>query len=308
MRRAWFCGAAILVMGGAQAQNPPEAASGLEVGVRYWISQGSTTRGHDASSADPILGNPTSVLTYDRLAANTAELYARNGFREGWFLKGNVGIGAIPNGRFIDQDFFVSQILFLETVSGLNGKLYYATIDFGRELWRSGNSTFGLFAGYHHWNERLDAYGFSNTDQALFVTSRELGENVPVVSNDLTWQSARVGVEMRSMRGRTRFSAELAFVPYAKYRNEDSHWLRQSPGDLGPAPNVIATGHGWGGQAELEVRRSYPQYFGLDFGVGLRYWKLKSSEGSQTQAGLDFPIVGLESERFGVMLSVGKSW
>jgi hypothetical protein len=311
MRQAWFLGAAILVVAGAQAQDPPEAASGLEFGVRYWAAGGKTERAHDASQQFPAAGNPTSVLTYDKLYSNIAELYARKPFGERWFVKGNVGIGSIRNGRLVDQDYdsaFGQQILVFETVSGLSGNLRYGTIDIGRDMWKSGNTTFGVFLGYNYWNERLDAYGFSNTGQSFFVFSVEPGDNVPVISNDLTWQSARVGVEMRSVRGHTRFSAELAFVPYAKYRNEDSHWLRQSPGDLGPAPNVIATGHGWGGQAELEVRRTYPQYFGLDFGVGLRYWKLKSSQGSQTQGSLEFPIVDLQSERFGVMLSAGKSW
>ena len=115
MRKPCLFLAAILVAAGAQAQDPPQATAGLEVGLRYWLSTGKTTSSHDASGLVPSVGNPTSTLTYDNLAAHTLELYARKSFGERWFVKGNVGIGAIPNGRLVDQDFFAGQALFLET-------------------------------------------------------------------------------------------------------------------------------------------------------------------------------------------------
>jgi hypothetical protein len=306
MRGAWIFAAAVVAAAGAHAQTPPEPASGLEIGVRYWVGSGMTTSSHDASNFDPALGNPTSTLTYDQLDSQTLELYARKRFLEHWFVKGNVGLGTIPNGRFVDQDFFAGQALFLETVSGLSGKLYYGSIDVGRAIGRSGNSTFGLFVGYQHWNERLDAYGFSNTNNALFVFTQTLGDNVPVISNEQTWDSLRIGAEMTSTRGRTRFHVDLAFVPYAKYRNEDSHWLRQDT--LGPAPNVIATGRGMGGQIDVELRRSFPEYFGLELGVGYRYWKLYSTSGTMTFGGESFTVTDLVSERQGVTFTISKAW
>jgi hypothetical protein len=296
--------------GGALAQSQPdpaaEAASTLEVGVRYWVSTGKTTSSHDASGVDPILGNPTSTLTYDKLGAHTAELYARKAFGERAFIKGNVGIGTIPHGEFIDQDFFVGQALFLETTSAATGKLYYGTIDIGRDMWKRGTTTYGLFVGYQRWNERVDAYGLSNTGNALFDFTSLPGSNVPTVSNEQIWDSARIGLEMKGQRGRTRFQAELALIPYAKYRNEDSHWLRQDT--LGPAPNIIATGRGRGAQFEFELRRSYPEFFGLDLGVGYRYWRLDSKSGTMTFGGESFPVVDLSSERQGLMFSATKAW
>jgi hypothetical protein len=296
---------AVLVTSGALAQDPPDTARGLEIGVRYWVGTGMTKSSHDASGLDPTAGNPTSTLTYDKLDSHTVELHARKSFAD-WYVKGNVGVGRISNGRFVDQDFFAGQALFLETVSGLSGKLSYGGIDVGRDIWRRGDSTLGLFLGYHHWNERLDAHGFSNTNRALFVFTRELGEDVLVISNDQTWDSLRLGAAMKSVRGRTRFLVELAFVPYARYRNEDSHWLRQDT--LGPAPNIIATGWGMGGQLDVEVRRSYPEYFGLEFGLGYRYWRLASRSGTMTFGGNSFEVTELLSERHGVTFTVGKSW
>jgi len=294
-------------LGGALAQ---EAPSSLEIGVRYWLSTGKTNHGHDASSQDCFVGipcgNPTSTLTYDNLGAHTAELYARKALAEGWFVKGNAGIGTIPNGRLIDQDFVVDQILVFETTSGLNGKLYYGTIDFGREQWKSGNSSVGWFAGYQHWNERLDAYGASNSGAPFFIFLNLPGDNVPVISNEQTWDSARVGLEYRSVRGRTRVQAELALIPYAKYRNEDSHWLRN---DLGASqPNIVNKGQGRGVQLEFEVRRSFPDLFGVELGLGYRYWKLSSTDGTSNFGGESFPVTELVSERQGVMFSATKTW
>jgi hypothetical protein len=295
--------------GGALAQDPPEAARSVEIGVRYWLSTGKTSSSHDASSQDCFgvpCGNPTSTLTYDNLDAHTVELYARKGFDQGWFLKGNAGIGVIPNGTLVDQDFVVTQFLVFETTSGLSGKMYYGTIDVGREIWKRGNSTLGLFVGYHHWNERLDVRGFSNTQNGFFVFLDEPGENVPTIRNEQTWNSTRVGLELNDVRGRTRFRGELVLVPYAKYRNEDSHFLRD---DLGPTPNVIASGRGRGYQVEVEVRRSFPQLLDLEFGLAYRLWRLSSKKGNMTFAGEDsFPVSELESERQGVMFTISKSW
>ena len=58
----------------AAAQEPPAAPRG-DLGVRYWISSGETKRAHNAQSFDPSLGNPTSVLLYENLDANTIELF-----------------------------------------------------------------------------------------------------------------------------------------------------------------------------------------------------------------------------------------
>jgi hypothetical protein len=297
-----------LCAGAALAQDPPQtqAGSGFELGLRWWVSTGSTQRSHDASGFAPgLVGNPTSTLAYTNLDANAGELFARKTFAERWFVKGNLGLGKVNTGTFTDQDFFFvgGAPSMTQTVSAADGKLNYASIDVGREMWKAGVATFSLFAGLQQWNERIDAHGFSDS---FGPAARPPG--VLVISNDLTWNSFRFGGEMRAVRGRTRFSVEAALVPRAKYRNEDSHYLRQDPSDLGPAPNVIATGHGWGGQLEAEVRRSFPQLGGIELGLGYRYWRLESQAGNQTQAGLTFPIVDLVSERQGMTLTLSKSW
>jgi len=302
MRGAWFFAGTLLIAAGVQAQD-------FEAGIRYWITTGMTEHSHDASSADPSLAVPTSVLNYDDLDANVAELYARKRFGESWFDKGNLGVGAVNAGTLTDQDFFFigSDLFMFETKSGVSGKLSYGSIDVGRDVLHTGNTTVALFAGYHYWNERLDAYGLQDSFGPFSIPG------TLVITNDLTWQSLRLGAEVRSVQGRTRFTAEVALIPYTRYENEDSHYLRaqpvgSTPFALGPVPNVLADGHGTGAQVELEVRRSFPQYFGLDLAVGYRYWKLQSEKGTQHIAGQPFAIVGLDAERHGLMLSVSKAW
>jgi hypothetical protein len=306
MRITWFFVVGLCFAAEVGAQAAPQAQAGWELGVRYWLSTGNTKRSHDASGLEPLLGNPTSTLTYDDLGAHSVELNARKGFGERWFVKGNVGLGAIPNGRLVDQDFVTGQELLFQTSSGLSGRLAYGTFDIGREVWKRGNASFGFFVGYHHWSERLDAYGASNSGEPFFLFLGLPGDNVPVISNQQTWDSLRFGAEMKNQRGRTRFQGELAFIPYAHYRNEDSHWLRQAT--LGPAPNIIATGRGMGAQLELDVRRSYPEYFGVELGVGYRYWRLSSNDGTVTSSGNSFPVTELVSERQGVMFTLSKTW
>src|SRR5262245_27648424 len=286
MKKVWLF-VALLATGGARAQ-----AQDLEVGVRYWLSNGSTERSHDASAVSPILLNPTSTLIYSGLDAGTLEIYARKRLGDTEFVKGNFGFGKVSGGEFTDRDFFLQAGVptMAETVSPASGKLHYFTVDFGHEAWRSGNTTVAVFGGYQQWNERIDGHGLRDS-----FGPTALPPSVLVITNDLTWQAIRIGAEARSVHGRTRVTLEGALVPYAKYRNEDSHHLRQSPADLGPVPNIIGDGKGRGLQLEAEIRRSYPDLWNLDFGIGYRYWTLESTGGSQRQARFEFPLVELNS-------------
>lgn len=300
-----LCAASAGALAQTPSAPPQPAREDFELGLRFWVSTGETRRSHDASAFDASLLNPTSTLTYSNLDGNAAELFARKRFAERWFVKGNLGFGVVNTGTFTDQDFFLvgGRPSMSQTVSAADGRLSYATVDLGREVWQKGIATFSLFAGYSQWNERIDGHGFSDS-----FSSARLPPSVLVISNDLTWKAFRLGGEMRAVRGRSRFVIEAAVVPYAKYRNEDSHFLRQDPDDLGPVPNVIADGHGWGAQLEAEWRVGVPQVKGLEFGLGYRYWRMESQSGNQTQAGLTLPVVELRSERHGFLLTLSRSW
>jgi outer membrane protease len=283
-------------------------AQDWELGVRYWLSTGMSERSHNAQGAAPGLGNPTSVLTYERLDAHALELHARKRFGERWFVRGNAGLGWIRNGSLDDEDFLAGQRKFSDSTSTVKGnRLSYASIDVGRDFWalRGGRTTIGLFAGYHHWAERLDAYGASFSVNLL--GNADVGESVPVITNEVTWRALRFGMAASwRFNPKLRLALDVALVPYAEVRDDDSHYLRTAPSDLGPTPNIIMEGHGSGVQLDLDLR--YALRDAWEIGAGLRHWWLRATSGSRQAAGTNLPLNELESQRTGLTLSVSKRW
>ena len=279
-----------------------------EMGLRYWASTGRHKWSHhDETATFPFNGNPTSTLTYDDLSSHAAELHWRAKVTQRWYFKGNLGAGNIHSGSLRDTDFAVDQIPVFETNSSVKGKgLAWSTFDIGRDIAGSAQSgaVVSVFTGYHQWVERANAYGLSNTGAGIATPPpTELGNTVPAISNEVTWQSWRLGLEARSKWGdRTRVVAEIAFVPYTKAKGEDSHFLRQDPTDLGPVPNVHNNGTGRGVQFELEVRHSI--FRSTELGLGFRYWRLYTTHGTNRGGGEEFPLVEMESMRMGFMLSL----
>jgi hypothetical protein len=285
----------------ARAQGQVAVQNGWELGVRYWFSYGSTQWSHNAQGLDPNFGNPTSILTYEDVVADSVEIHARKNFGNGWFVRGNAGIGWIRDGSFDDEDFKRGQIKFSDSTSPIRGnRLTYATLDIGRDLWALGWTTVGLFAGYHGWSERLDAYG------AVFTVGGRpsIGESVASISNEATWDSLRLGVTAHSViNPKMRISLDLAWLPYARLYNEDSHWLR---GDLGPAPNVFIEGRGRGFQMDFELRYLFADSW--EAGAGFRHWWIQSRKGDVSVGGSPAPLVELESRRTGITLSLTRRW
>jgi hypothetical protein len=247
------------------------------------------------------------VLTWENLDANALELFGRQNFTGNWFLKGNLGIGRINTGSFDDEDYLANQFKFLDTTSSVTeGRISYGTIDIGLMpwSWQGGRSTLGVFLGYNQWTEDVDAYGISQTEDPLGIGGGDLPNSVLVISNKAKWNSLRLGLAASFALGsRGQLVADLAYIPYSKVRNEDSHHLRQDPSDLGPVPNVIKEGVGTGVQIDLELRYAFARRTTLGFGV--RYWRLEAEHGTDNT---DFPLVELTSERVGALFSLTRIW
>lgn len=282
------------------------AAQDGELGVRYWLSTGETLRSHSAQGVAPVLGNPTSVLLYENLDANVIELFGRQHFAERWFVKGTLGVGQINRGSFDDEDFLVGQIKFSDTTSSVSGdRIAYGTLDAGHQwVLREGRVRLSVFAGYSQWSERVDAYG--TTDHLGFIGG-DIGRDVLVISNEVTWKGLRVGFGAEFIRGPTRLVLDLAVLPYAEVRDEDSHHLRD---DLGPVPNIVLEGDGWGVQWDLEVRHEIARR--TELGIGLRYWHMEIRDGTRRLPNLpgagELPLVELYSTRAGVTVSLRRTW
>jgi hypothetical protein len=287
-----------------------EVAPRGEFGVRYWLSTGETRHSHNAQVLIPSAGNPTSVLTYENLDAHVFEAHARARFGGNWVLKGNVGLGIVNTGSFDDEDYFAGQVKFLDTTSSVKeGRISYFTFDVGRYEWslQGGRTTFGAFVGFNQWTEDVDAYGIRTT-----VDTEGFGIDAPdsllVISNKARWRSLRLGVAADlALATKTRLAIDLAFIPYAQLRNEDSHHLRTDPSDLGPVPNVIDEGKGRGVQFDAELR--YAVYRRTELGVGFRYWYVKATDGERKVTGFpDLPLVEFYSKRAGLTVRLTHNW
>jgi hypothetical protein len=304
--------AALCASAAAAAQEPPSHFNG-ELGLRYWYSTGITRHSHSAQRAFPDLGNPTSVLTYDNLDAHVAEIHGRQSIGDRWFLKGIVGVGRIITGSFRDEDYFAGQEKFSDTTSSVpEGWLWHFTADVGRHQWVLGERahSVAVFVGYAQWTEYVDAYGATFTVDTLGDGS-PIDRGTKVISNKVIWRALRLGVGADvALTQRTRLAAEIAFVPYGTVRNEDSHHLRTDPNDLGPAPNIVITGHGRGFQLEGELRHEIVRR--VDLSLGWRYWYLRATHGERTLPNDPtfpaLPLVELYSKRFGATLTLTRRW
>jgi hypothetical protein len=306
-RRCFVVALAVAVSPATFAQEPAPRA---ELGVRYWLSTGETKHSHNAQVLFPGAGNPTSVLTYENLDAHVFEVHAGARFAGNWFLKGNAGLGKISKGSLDDEDYAAGQVKFLDTTSSVKeGHLSYFTLDVGRYEWslRGGRTTFGAFVGFNQWTEDVDAHGIRTTVDLMGI-SGDAPDSLLVISNKVRWQSLRLGVAADlALAAKTRLAIDLAFIPYAKLRNEDSHHLRTDPNDLGPVPNIIHDGEGRGVQFDAELRHAI--YRRTELGVGFRYWYLKATDGERRVRDFpDLPLVEFYSKRRGLTVSLTHKW
>jgi hypothetical protein len=291
----------------ACAQDPAPGDDGWELGGRYWWSVGRTQWSHNAQRVAPILGNPTSVLVYDRLYAHSLELTGTKRWRQGWFISGHAGVGKIYGGNLNDSDYFAGQVKFSETDSSVSdGYLAYLTVDGGHDIWGSaGGSALGLFGGLQYWTEEVEASGLSYRVNP--GGQPNIGNGVRVITNEVTWISLRAGLAARiQMSEKSRFLATFAFVPHTEMSNNDSHHLRTASNDLGPAPNITMEGTGSGLQLDAEAR--YAVRKGTELGLGLRYWRLTAEGTVKFGRGSSLPLKEFESTRRGVTLAIVNRW
>ncbi len=282
-----------------------------ELGMRYWYSEGSTRFDLNSSRLGAIYGDPTSTLTYDDISANALEFVwsARN--ETDTFAKGFVGGGWLDGGSLDDEDFFAGQIKFSDTYSKLDGNgLVYGTIDVGQDFTLIDNKArvvFSPFVGFNYWEETVQGYGARcNPDDVDGAFCGPAGSNVvpfntKVITNKQSWASLRLGAELKAkLWDRLTLRGDAAIVPAAYLWNEDSHHLR---GDLGPTPNIIDSGTGWGYQLEGEVRLDLTRYWAV--GAGVRYWYAQTN-GDSDFVNLDVTsqLEDFTSERFGVFGNV----
>ena len=198
---------------------------------------------------------------------------------------------------------------FSDTTSSVSeGWLSYGTIDVGHQwVLKQGAVTLGVFAGYGRWTEQVRSLG---RDGHRRPDRRHRPQRQGDRERSDAGARCASGFPEQFIFGRARLAVDLALIPYAKYRNEDSHLLRQSPSDLGPAPNIVMEGDGRGIQLDAEF--GYEIHRRTIVALGWRYWYLESTDGKRKLPNdLSFPelpVTELYSKRMGATLSVRHLW
>jgi hypothetical protein len=282
------------------------ALPGISLTIGTTMTSGNTTWNHDASNASASLGNPTSELTYSETVDVALEAGAEARLPNGLFARANIGIGiaTLRDGRQRDDDFLAGQSLSSSTESVIpDTDLFYISADIGKRLHTSGDFTVDAFAGFQYWREKQEAYGVYN----LLTDSQTRSDDELVLTNEVEWTSLRLGfIGDMQINQRSSLAFELAVIPFSIMHNEDTHHLRTSSSDLGPAPNIVMDGFGFGFEGNIAYNYRLSQRLSavLDF----RYWQLMSDGdvvfGPDSNSPSTFKLNDLETFRYGAGLSL----
>ena len=312
-------------------------ANDWEVGTRVWLSEGETEWSHCASTAcgggsgtitisgtnyTYYGGDPTSKLNYSDTKATVIEVFA-NYKADNLTTMAKIGTGSGDGGTFRDQDWLTiagvyNNLEFSDTLSETNNTdINYWMVDFGypMELTYETNTTkqnyqITPFIGYFNYDEKLNAYGLTPvSDGDLNLTTTTLPNTTKVISNDINWSGLRIGVDVKTrIDNQFKLNANIAYA-LVDAENKDSHLLRTSSSDLGPAPNIISKGDGDGIMMDLLL--NYTHDSNLDFEIGYRYWDLDADSGTTTfgpNFSTAFPSRSLYSIRSGLLIGAKYSF
>jgi hypothetical protein len=273
----------------------------VEVGVRAMQSTGHLAK--DLYDDPRFSTNINSRLTYSELKAHSAEFFGRIDHSSGFFAKGYAGLGKIPTGKLNDEDFPPALSSYSSTLSDQRGgHLYYASADFGYDLWRAPGFRLGVFAGYHFLNENVHAYGCSQIGGHPFICAPgDVKDGDLAITETAEWHSLRLGVAGELLLfNRLRLSADAAWVPYVSLFARDTHWLRWDI--AGPIPER-AIGNG----LQLEGTVSWQFTDAFSVGVGARYWRMRAKGSADLEHRMGYwnPVaqpLAFTTERFGAFV------
>ncbi|MDQ0475453.1 omptin family outer membrane protease [Labrys wisconsinensis] len=240
----------------------------VEVGLRAWYSTGKLAK---KLYTQPAYGRQLlSRLTYDGLDAYGGEAYGRVE-QDDYFLKGYVGLGRIGSGSLRDEDFepFISPYSSTDSKQK-DGTLNYVSADFGYNLIKEPTYKIGIFAGVHYLDEKVNAYGCTQTATNPDVCAPgDVLSGVLAITEQARWTSARVGVNAEVLLfDRLRLGLDAAWVPYTSFSGVDHHWLRT---DI--KTDIQENGDGRNG-VQLEATAAYQLTDDWSIGAGVRYWRM----------------------------------
>jgi opacity protein-like surface antigen len=271
--------APVVAIGAFRTKAPPIAIWNdwqLDAGGRYWYSTGSSTNTSGA-------GTLVSRLPYTNLTGQSGEFFARVDTPSQVFVKGFIGAGGITSGKMNDEDWALVEEPTLGsfvptgyevTGSSASGWLKYGVADVGYNIFHNANYKVGPFLGYGYLHQTMNGFGCTQLTTPGSVCDPARPSNLPIISQDDTWQALRVGASaIVTIWDRLALNGDVAYLPYAQFSGLDSHWLRV------PIAYFPQSGTGHGVQTELILTYALTDY--LNIGVGGRYWAIWSTGANQ---------------------------
>ena len=243
-----------------------------EFGARYWLSSAKSGKTLYGLPGDP----PVSRLTYAGMVGQSAELFGDIN-RQGYFVKGFAGLGALMRGSLTDEDFEPFIDPYSSTISNQSdGHIGYLTVDAGGYFANTRNARMGVFFGYNYFRQDMSAFGCTQTATNPDICVPSIPNSTKGITQENNWNSLRLGVNGEARFGKGwRLRGEAAVLPLVGLWGTDYHWLRICSDDGCFTGGVPSDGLGWGYQ--LEAMLDYTVADKFTFGVGGRYWHMQSN-------------------------------
>ena len=218
------------------------------------------------------VASPASRLTYESPSLDGAEGFARIDTSSGLMVKGLVG-RATGGGHMNDEDWglpFAVFIPYSNTISSVDDRITYWTVDVGFSRWRGPTYTVAPFVGYSQFRQDMKGLGCTQIANPASDCNPAIPTNVLAITEDDTWHAVRLGVAVDvTLAPRLTLSGEAAYLPYVRFSGSDDHVLRE----------LVSPESGNGVGVQLEATLSYAQTDAFSLGVGGRYWSMRTTSG-----------------------------
>jgi hypothetical protein len=252
---------------------PGEPRFALELST--WLSEGRTRESHDASSLSPLLGDPTSVLTYEGLDSTVLEVAGVFRVIPRLAVGARIGRGGIDGGLLVDDDYLsafgAEELGAIESgphrwsrthSSVAKDDLAYLDLELAWSALRiDPRRSLELLGAYGRLEETYVGTGVEQIECTLpppqppdaplaCAPSGAAGfENEEVISNAVEWNAWWVGLRTwRRLGQRFHLAGSFGWAFYTDVTADDVHHLRD---DLAKDPSFRIEGEGQGLRFEL---------------------------------------------------------
>jgi hypothetical protein len=292
----------------------------LDLGTRYWYSS-SNVKSEGLNNGGVGYGNPSFVINWSNMTANNLEFFGKILDKQSnFFLKGYIGtsLGDGLSGQMTDVDYAPGQKTTSDTTSNAKQlSATYGVLDIGKDFNLSGTKV-SPFVGYLYSKQKLQSYGatineITSGNYSLYNSlGLKVGQVVSDSINPITYetiiQSPRFGFSLNQpVNEKITFDFELAYMPFANIKLNDTHNAAPNYYVVNGSPNVISSGNGWGWGGDVFMNYQVSNTIKVALGYRYQYFELKDQvlSGNFVNGGWNnnSNLQKLSSQKQGVMFS-----